>query len=154
MTPLVRLWIWISAFASLAGWGLSALGQLNRTGYAVCLGAAATVFLLLWWKQRSTFNVQHSTSNALARGGTVGRWKLNVECSVFLKKSVRRFRRPLPLSFAALAALIFLGGAIYPPTHYNAVTYHIPRVLQWLAAGQWHWIHTPVVPDELFGMRF
>ena len=32
--PLVRLWLWISALASVAGWILSALGQLNRPGYA------------------------------------------------------------------------------------------------------------------------
>ncbi len=31
--PLVRLWLWVSAFASAAGWTLSAFGQLNRTGY-------------------------------------------------------------------------------------------------------------------------
>ena len=33
--PLVRLWIWVSAFASAAGWTLSAAGQLNRAGYFV-----------------------------------------------------------------------------------------------------------------------
>ena len=33
--PLVRLWLWVSAFASAAGWTLSACGQLNRAGYGI-----------------------------------------------------------------------------------------------------------------------
>ena len=33
--PLVRIWIWVSVLASVAGWLLSALGQLNEAGYAV-----------------------------------------------------------------------------------------------------------------------
>jgi hypothetical protein len=56
----------------------------------------------------------------------------------------RRFRRPLPFGFAVLALLVFLGGALYPPSAHTAMTYHIPRVLHWLAEGRWHWIHTPV----------
>ena len=46
VTPFVRLWLWISAFASLAGWGLSAAGELNRAGYAAAFGAFA-VFIFL-----------------------------------------------------------------------------------------------------------
>ena len=66
----------------------------------------------------------------------------------------RRFRRPLPLGFGVLAALVFLGGALYAPTHYNAMTYHIPRVLHWLAAGRWHWIHTSVTRMNYSGCDF
>ena len=44
--PLVRLWLWVSAFASVAGWTLSACGQLNRTGYGIAF-AALVVFLWL-----------------------------------------------------------------------------------------------------------
>jgi hypothetical protein len=43
--PLVKLWIGLSVLASLAGWSLSAAGQLNRAGYAVFF-AAAGIFLL------------------------------------------------------------------------------------------------------------
>jgi len=46
------------------------------------------------------------------------------------------------MSFAVLAGLVFLGGALYPPTNHTAFTYRIPRVLHWLAEGRWHWIHT------------
>jgi hypothetical protein len=120
--PLVRLWIWVSVFASAAGWTLSAFGQLNRTGYGICF-IAFVIFLI------------------------AGRKEPGLVCdgrSFRLKKFLRRFRRPLPLCFAALAVLIFLGGAIYPPSNYTGITYHIPRVLQWLAHGGWWWIHTPV----------
>ena len=35
-----------------------------------------------------------------------------------------------------------------------ALTYHIPRVLQWLAEGRWHWIHTPVERMNYSGCDF
>jgi hypothetical protein len=142
MLPFVRLWLWISAFASLAGWGLSAAGQLNRTGYAVCVGVAAIIFFLPRWKKHSTFNIQHRTSSEGARVGNVGRWMLDVECSTFLKKSFRRFRRLLPFCFAALAVLIFLGGTIHAPGNYTGLAYRTGRVLQWLSHGHWFWIDT------------
>jgi hypothetical protein len=119
--PLVRLWIWISVFASAAGWTLSAFGQLNRTGYGICF-IAFVIFLIAGRKQLDLFPAAKSFC---------------------LKKFLRRFRRPLPLCFAALAVLIFLGGAIYPPSNYTGLNYREARVLQWLAYGHWLWIHTP-----------
>ena len=59
------------------------------------------------------------------------------------KKILRRFRRPLPFCFAVLALLVFLGGVLYPPSNYTGLNYRLARVLQWLAHGQWCWIHTP-----------
>jgi hypothetical protein len=41
-----------------------------------------------------------------------------------------------------VAALAFLGGVLYPPSNYDALAYRLPRVLHWLEAGHWHWIHT------------
>jgi hypothetical protein len=120
MTPLVRLWIWISAFASLAGWALSAFGQLNRTGYI----ASFVVFTIFIFVRRR--DLGFAPTNNFSR----------------VKKILCRFRRPLPIYFAALAFLIFLGGAIYPPDNYTGLTYRIGRVLQWLAHGGWFWIHT------------
>jgi hypothetical protein len=132
--PLVRLWLWVSAFASAAGWTLSACGQLNRAGYAV----AFVVFILFILAGRSVW---------LPARAEDGRWKLDRPWPSSIlhfrfHAVARRFRRPLPLCFVALTALIFLGDLIYPPTNYTALTYHIPRVLHWLAEGQWHWIHT------------
>lgn len=119
LLPLVRIWLAISVLASVAGWGLSAAGLLNRGGY---LAAAAAGAVLLWrWRHPL----------GLTPDGTTGggfRW--------------RRFRRPLPLAFAGLALLALAGGALYPPSNHTAFTYRIPRVLHWLAEGRWHWIHT------------
>lgn len=112
--PFVQLWIWISAFASLAGWVLSACGQLNRAGYTVAFVAFALVIF---------FSRQNFTPAGI-------------------KKFLPRFRRLLPLSFAALAILIFLSASLYRPDNYTGLTYRIPRVWQWLAHGQWFWIHT------------
>ncbi len=131
-TPLVRLWLWVSVFASTAGWTLSALGQLNRTGYAIAFGT----FLIFVWVGRRELG--------LASGSKLFCWG----------KIRGRFRRPLPLCFAVLALLIFLGGVLYPPSNYTGITYHIPRVLQWLSHGQWWWIHTPVVRMNYSGCAF
>ncbi len=121
--PLVRLWLWVSALATAAGWTLSVLGQLNRPGYAI-LFAAFAAFVFFFRKELGSVS-----GNKTSR----------------LRKILRRFRRPLPLGFAVLAVLIFLGGAMYAPTNYTGLNYRLPRVLQWLAHGQWWWIHTPNV---------
>ena len=119
--PLVRLWLWISALASVAGWTLSALGQLNRPGYAAFFAVFAAVVFVC----RKELGLV--LGNKSSRG----------------KKFLRRFRRPLPFCFAVLAFLVFLGGVFYPPSNYTGLNYRVARVLQWLAHGQWCWIHTP-----------
>lgn len=118
--PLVRLWLWVSAFASAAGWTLSAFGQLNRAGY----GIAFVVFVIFLFVGRRELS--------LIPSGTI----------FCLKKFLRRFRRPLPLCFVALAVLIFLGGALYPPSNYTGLNYREARILQWLAHDHWFWVHT------------
>jgi hypothetical protein len=133
--PLVRLWLWVSAFASAAGWTLSACGQLNRTGY----GIAFAVFVIFLWLGRNGW-----LTARMEDGG----WRMagHLPSSIFhfrFRAVARRFRRPLPLCFAALAVLIFLGGALYPPSNYTGLNYREARVLQWLAHGHWFWIHTP-----------
>ena len=119
--PLVRIWLWVSVLASVAGWLLSALGQLNEAGYAV-LGVAGAAGL--WFGRKAL---------GLTSPRGLCHWK----------KARARFRRWLPGSFAVLALLVLLGGALYPPTTHTAMTYRTPRVLHWLAEGHWHWIHTP-----------
>src|ERR1017187_8267366 len=120
MTPLVRLWLWISAFASLAGWALSAAGQLNRPGYSV----AFAVFAVFIFFRRKDFGFEPAKN--FSRG----------------KKFLRRFHRLLPFCFSALAVLIFIGGTIHAPGNYTGLAYRAGRVLQWLSHGHWFWIDT------------
>ena len=71
--------------------------------------------------------------------GLAALWKIRPQLG---RVRVRRFRRIFPCCFLLLALLAILGGAIHPPSNYDGLAYRIPRVLHWLAAGNWHWIHT------------
>ena len=73
---------------------------------------------------------------------------------IFLEKISAPVPPSAAICFAALAVLIFLGGAMYPPSNYTGITYHLPRVLQWLAHGHWLWIHTPVCRMNYSGCAF
>jgi hypothetical protein len=128
----VKLWIWLSVLASLAGWSLSAIGQLNRAGYVVFFAVAVVLIFLC----RKKFD--------LPAAGSFPSWE----------KILRRFRRPLPCAFALLALLVFVGGVIYPPSNYTGLNYHLARVLQWISHGGWCWIHTPIVRMNYSGCAF
>ena len=114
LTP-VTVWVMLCALLNAAGWILSAMGQLNLAGYSVILvlAGAATGW---WWRQ--------------ARPRFLGGFR------------ARRFKRAFPLAFAVVAALALAGGLLHAPVNYDALAYRTPRVLHWLAEGQWHWIHT------------
>ena len=119
MCSPVVLWIWLCAYLNCAGWTLSALHELNARGYLI----------------------------AFALGlGAVWFWKIKTVAKLFpkihLPKFKRRFRRSFPLAFLILATMAFFGGALHAPANYDALAYRTPRVLHWLAAGQWQWIHT------------
>lgn len=111
----VAVWVMICALLNASGWLLSALRHLSISGYSVVLvlACAATV---MWWRSRRP-----------------------VLCSGF---RIRRFKRAFPLAFVVVAALAIAGGCLYAPSNYDALAYRTPRVLHWLAEGQWHWIHT------------
>ena len=119
MPSFVVIWIWFCAYLNCAGWTLSALHQLNKTGYV----AAFALGLGLVWL-----------------------WKIKTGATLLPKihppKLRRRFRRLFPLAFLILAALALIGGALYAPVNFDALAYRTPRVLHWLAAEQWQWIHT------------
>src|SRR5215469_14011657 len=115
----VAIWIWFCAYLNCAGWALSAIHRLNAGGYAVILTVWFLALIIFRKAQRRQIP-------------PVIRWR-----------TLRhRFRKPFPLAFLILAAMAFVGGAIYAPNNYDALAYRIPRVLHWLAADQWHWIHT------------
>ena len=118
LAPLAwRIWLAIGVGATLAGLGLSWLGQLNAWGYALALVLGLVAGGLVWGRE--------------FRGGRVR-----------LKPRWRRFRRPAPAGFLILSAVAFVGGALYSPINYDTLWYRLPRVLHWLGEGRWHWIHT------------
>ena len=119
MPSLLLLWIWLCAYLNCAGWTLSALHELNARGYAVAL---ALGFGALFIYQK--------------KSGAAVLPKIHVA------KLRRCFCKPFPLAFLILVTMAFLGGALNAPTNYDALAYRLPRVLHWLAAEQWHWIHT------------
>ncbi|HXU78583.1 MAG TPA: hypothetical protein VN794_18550, partial [Methylomirabilota bacterium] len=118
LLPGIKFWLGFSAVATAAGWMLSVLGQLDRLGYSVFL-----VIVLV------AFGIARARSPGPVRPPRKSFSRLRA-----------RFRRALPAAFGLLALLILVGGLLYPPTNHTAVTYRVPRVLQWLAAHQWHWI--------------
>ncbi len=115
---LTRLTILLSAVLICAGWILSAIWGLNRLGYAIAFLMAAPF---------------------------AGRW-LTAEWQRLRPVSwhtfKRRIRRPLASAFLFLAGLTLVGGLLYAPDNYDALAYRVPRTLNWLAEGRWHWIHT------------
>jgi len=114
-----EIWIFLSAWYCLSGWGLSLLGCLNGKGYLVSsvLGAALLAGLLA-----CRYDFQATPVCRFLQGG--------------------RWRKPLPRLFLVCALLAFIGGALYAPNNFDSLTYRFPRVLHWLAAGKWHWIQT------------
>src|SRR4051812_38019329 len=114
----VAAFIVFATFCQCAGWTLSLLHALNRTGYTIVflVGAAAT---LAWWFRN---DIQTPAPN--------------------FPRLKRRFTRAFPAAFLILAALAILGGFLHAPNNYDAHSYRTPRVLHWLAEGRWHWIHT------------
>jgi hypothetical protein len=141
LLPLVRIWIVISVLASAAGWILSTVGGLNRIGYLAffALGVAVWFGIRKWIGRETLKRVDEklaSTDTPLKPGANKTKQGLN------WPKVRWRFRHGLPGCFAALTFLIFLGGVLYAPSTHTALTYRIPRVLQWLTEGKWFWIHT------------
>ena len=119
MSKILSVWIWGCAYLNCAGWGLSAIHELNAGGYAIAL-LFGFGLLLVWHKNISD------------------KFQLNI-C---WRKWRGRFYRPLPLIFLLVAILIFLGGGLYAPTNYDALTYRLPRMLNWLSVEHWFWIPT------------
>ena len=120
MQTAAVFWLLVVVWFNCAGWTLAALHQLNPAGYAAAL--LPGVFLAFRWLKK------------------------NPPAFRPLKFS-RRFRRPLPGIFLLIAALVFLGGILYAPNNYDALTYRLPRMLNWFAAGKWFWI--PTINDRM-----
>lgn len=109
--------VWVLLWAAFSGGslGLSLINQLNQSGCLILLVAGVAGFIPGYY----LLNGKSFKTRGL-------RW--------------RRFRKPLPLLYLICALGALIGGAIHPPTNYDALCYRIPRLLHWLAEGHWHWI--------------
>jgi hypothetical protein len=120
ITPgaVIATWVLLAGALSLAGWLLSAFGVLNRGAYEILVPIAVVLAL--------------AGSRLLApAGGWGGGWR------------PRRFWRGwLPGGFAVLWLLALTGGLLYAPNNVDGLSYRIPRLLHWWAAGRWCWIGT------------
>jgi hypothetical protein len=137
MKKTVAIWIWLCAYLNCAGWFLSAVHALNAVGYTLALA----VWIATLFAGKKFFFLP-----ALCPPP-------RVSC---FHKFVHRFKSPFPLAFLVLTVMAFLGGAFYAPSNYDGLAYRLPRVLHWLAAGQWEWIHTdfPRVNNRACGMEW
>ena len=137
MANLIRIWILLQGMCVAAGWTLSLLGQVNGMGYLVffvLMGAAFALWGKRWWT-----------------GGGIGGWRMKRPC---WKRYVRRFRRVFPMLFLLAALGTFLGGALYRPNNYDALSYRLPRILMWWAHSGWYWINTPNSRMNFSGANF
>ena len=114
------LWVWAWAYLSVAGWMLSAAGCLNTIGYAVVLLTGAGALMIYRHKALPTRRIPRCP------------WHVNR----------KRFSQKLPLTFLIIAGLTFAGGALYAPSNYDGLTYRLPRMLNWMDTGGWHWVDT------------
>lgn len=121
MAGLLQLWIAVSAACVVAGWILSALHALNLLGYLIFIFFGG-LGVWRWWSRRVL--------------------KSPLDWPTRKRRYVRRFKRILPLIFAVTALLAALGGALYAPNNYDALTYRVPRMLHWWSTSGWHWITT------------
>jgi hypothetical protein len=104
-----------------AGWGLSRFQLLTTVGYAMTLPLAVLGLAWLFRDKNPKTFLRHRS---------------------WLPILSRRFRHPLPLVFLGIAGLELIGGLLYAPANYDAVTYRLPRLLHWWSAGHWFWIPT------------
>src|SRR6185369_2265216 len=112
----IYLWILWCAYFNCVGWFLAAIHQLNAPAYAVAM-AAGIIGVIIAWK-KTPVRVLHG------------------------KRFGRRFRRLFPAIFLVVTVLVATGGLLYAPNNYDAMTYRLPRMLNWWTAGHWFWIPT------------
>ncbi len=112
-------WMVFGASCNVAGWFLSAIHQLNAPGLILSI-------TLFWFLMARLIGLGPPR---MSSKWVPTRWR-------------KRFTKPLPAAFLLLAFLSLVGGFLYAPNNFDALIYRMPRVCDWLMAGQWEWIET------------
>jgi len=113
---IYSFWILLSSWFVCTGWLLSVIHQLNAIGYLVAFALAFALTCI-----------------------SISRTQLS---NYFPRLSWRRFRRPLPFIYLMLVLMVLAGALLHPPTQYDGLCYRVPRMLHWIDAGGWQWLHT------------
>lgn len=108
----------LCAWLVLTGWTLSFFGWLNITGYSISIAIALSLLMVFRKNLIPSFGKPR------------------------LSKLRRRFGHLPSFLYLFVFCLALLGGLIYAPSNYDALSYRLPRILQWISEGGWHWIHT------------
>ena len=114
----LAIWILWSAWCSLSGWGLSALGHLDRAGYALALSVFVVGIML-----------------------THRHWTFPSSRPMFLFRR-STYRRWLPKLWLLLVIISLIGGLCYRADNYDYMTYRFSRLIYWWWAHHWYWIDT------------
>ncbi len=128
----LEIWLLYAATCSVAGWLFSFFHILNAPAYLVLHIFFFISIALLYRSQLEYLFRPRTLRKIRARFFPARR-----SCENFLS-----LRRLLPTSFFLLAFLALLAGSIYSPTNFDALTYRLPRVLNWLQDNGWSWLHT------------
>ena len=128
---LLPSWIIFSSWAVLTGWGLGLTGHLDRKCYAWALVLLSASLICACF--RKPFRFLSLTS--FFRSPLL-LWRRSAS-------RPQSFLFSLPLLFVLVSLLSLLGGILYNPSNYDALSYRIPRLLHWFDTGCWHWITTP-----------
>ena len=132
MSFCLEIWLLYAATCSAAGWLFSFFHILNGPAYLVLhIFFFLSISLLYRSQLKSLFRLR-ALHKIRARFFTVRR----------SHEHTLSLRRLLPASFFFLALLSLFAGTIYPPNNFDALTYRLPRVLNWLQDNGWSWLHT------------
>jgi len=132
MSLCLEIWLLYAATCSAAGWLFSFFHILNAPAYFVLHILFFLSISLLYRSQLEYLFRPRTLRKIRARFFPARR-----SCENFLS-----LRRLLPTSFFLLAFLALLAGSIYSPNNFDALTYRLPRVLNWLQDNGWSWLHT------------
>lgn len=128
----LEIWLLYAATCSAAGWLFSFFHILNAPAYFVLHIFFFLSICLFYRPQLKHFFCLHTLHKIRARLFPARR----------SNEHTLSLRRLLPASFFLLAFLALLAGSIYSPNNYDALTYRLPRVLNWLQDSGWSWLHT------------
>jgi len=132
MSFCLEIWLLYAATCSAAGWILSYFRILNAPAYL------AVHFLFL----TSICFFYRTPLKKFFRLGTLHKIKARFFPARRSNEHPLSLRLLLPASFFLVAFLALLAGSIYSPNNFDALTYRLPRVLNWLQDNGWSWLHT------------